>query len=79
MSVPRPSVWTEAEAEAGSAVADFEQAVRAEEGFPFASSEVVDCLQVVVDGNVPQLFSALLRPPPLHEDNPHHQHQQQDR
>lgn len=77
VSVPWSPVWTEAEAEAGGAVADFEQAVGAEEGFPFASSQVVDRLQVVVDGDVPQLFAALLRPPPLHEDDPHRQQQQQ--
>lgn len=78
MSVPGSSIRTEAEAEASGAVADFEQAVWAEEGFSLASSEVVDCLQVVVDGRVSQLFSALPCPPSLHEDNAHHQNQQQD-
>lgn len=78
VSAARSSIRTEAEAEASRAVADFEQAVGAEEGFSFASPEVVDRLQVVVDGDVSQLLSALLRPPSPREDNAHHQNQQQD-
>lgn len=78
MSIARSSIWAECEAEASRAVADFEQTIWAEEGFSFASSQVVNCLQIIVDSNVSQLFPALLCPPSPHEDNTHHQNQQQD-
>lgn len=78
MPVPGSSIGAEGEAEASRAVADLEQAVRTEECFSFASSKVVDCLQVIVDCNVAQLLPPLQSPPPPHEDNTRHQNQHQD-
>lgn len=76
--VPRSFVRAEGEAEASCAVADLEQAIRTEEGFSFASSQVVDRLQVIVDCNVAQLLPSLQSPPPPQEDNTRHQNQHQD-
>lgn len=78
VSVPWSHIWAEREAEASCAVADLEQAVRAQEGFSLTPCLVVDCLQVIVDGDVSQLFPALLRPPPSHEGDARHQNQQKD-
>lgn len=64
VSVPRSSVGAEGEAEASRAVADLEHAIRTEEGFSFASSQVVDRLQVIVDCSVAQLLPSLHSPPP---------------
>lgn len=50
--VPGSSVRAEGEAEAGRAVAYLKRAVGTKEGISFASSEVIDCLQVVVDCNI---------------------------
>lgn len=75
--VPRPFIGAEGEAEAGCAVADLEQAVRTEEGFSFTSTQVIDCLQVVVHCSVAQLLPPLQSPPPQ-EDNSCHQNQHQD-
>lgn len=50
--VARSAVWAEGEAETGCAVADLEEAIGAEEGVSFASTQVVDCLQVVINCSV---------------------------
>lgn len=79
MPVARPAVRAEREAEASRAVADLEQAVGTEEGFSLASSQVVDCLQVVINRNVAQLLPPLQPPPPPpQKDNDRHQNQHQD-
>ncbi len=77
MPVPRSSFRAEGEAEASRAVADLEQAIRTEEGFSFAPSQVVDRLQIIVDCNVAQLLPSLQSPPPPEEDNTRHQNQHQ--
>lgn len=76
--VPRSSFGAEGEAEASRAVADLEHAIGTEEGFSFASSQVVDRLQIIVDCNVAQLLPSLQSPPPPKEDNTRHQNQHQD-
>lgn len=78
-SVPGSSVWAEGEAEASRAVADLEQAVGTEEGVSFASSNIVDILQVIVDCNVAELLPPLQPPPsPPQEDDTCQQDQHQD-
>lgn len=76
--VPGPSVRAQGEAEASRAVADLEQAIRTQEGISFASSHVVDRIQVVVNCNVAQLLPSLQSPPPPQEYNTRHQNQHQD-
>lgn len=76
--VPRPTLRAEREAEASRAVADLKQAVGTEEGFSLASSQVVDCLQVVINRDVTQLLPPLQPPPPPQKDNTWHQNQHQD-
>lgn len=78
MPVPRPAIRAEREAEPSCAVADLEQAIGAEEGFPLTSSKVVDCLQVIINCNVAQLLPPLQPLPPPQKDNACHQNQHQD-
>lgn len=73
------SIRAEGQAEPGGAVADLEQTVRPQERISFASSEVIHCLQVVINSNIAQVLPALHPPPPPpQEDDASDQNQNQD-